>query len=245
MTKTAGICSRVAMLAVVLVSLSVLGHATPVCPSAPATLASIGVGSAGSGVTGACHTSYLNVLFSNISLAGSSASGTTQPGAIDPNDVEVQFQEFCCYQPGVSILLTDPMAGDWNLTGTQKFTLDLSYTNSGTEFFSFGDELGADASGGGTVLFDSSAMGDSNPIQALPTLSAGGLTLAAMFLTGWPHFPPDTVQITESIQVQANNGTANLTSAITGVDAVPEPTTSRLLCSGLLALGLILRRKRK
>jgi hypothetical protein len=193
MTATVVAFSRVAILAAGLASLSVLGYATPFCPGyvtlAPATLASIGVGTAGSGVTGAC-TSGFN-LFSNISLAGSSVSGSAPPGAIDPNDVEVQVRQIGF---DFFFILTDPIPGDWSLTGTQQFTLDLSYTVSGPPwFFFFNDELNANASGGGVVSFDSSGAGGSNPPQALPTLFNSSVPPfnGGLLFTGFPANLPD------------------------------------------------------
>jgi hypothetical protein len=109
MTATVVTFSRVAILAVGLASLSVVGYATPFCPGyvtlAPATLASIGVGTAGSS---AC-TSGFN-LFRNISLAGSSVSGSAPPGAINPNDVEVQLGFGGLHV--IDFILTNPIAGD-------------------------------------------------------------------------------------------------------------------------------------
>jgi PEP-CTERM motif len=55
--------------------------------------------------------------------------------------------------------------------------------------------------------------------------------------------PLSTFNVIDNIQVHASNASANLTSA-TNSFVVPEPMTSMLLGSGLLAFGLMLRRKR-
>jgi len=224
-----------------MVSASVFAYATPLCPtSAPASLASFGVGTAGSGVNGACL--FGASLFSNISLAGSSSSATAQPGAVDPNDVDAQVTQVGNL---LTLTLTDPTAGDWSLTGTQQFTLNLSYTLSGGAWFnSFGDSLISAASGGGGVSFANSVVNGASAVQALPTLSAAGLSSNPQTaFTGAPAPPLSTVDVTDDIQVQATNGAANLTSA-TNAFVVPEPMTSVLFGSGLMVLGLMLRRKR-
>jgi hypothetical protein len=241
-TKTGVVFSKVAVLAVGLASLSVLGYATPLCPtSAPGSLASIGVGTAGSGVSGACL--FGATLFSNISIAGSSFFGTAQPGSIDPNDVNAQVTQVGNI---ISLTMTDTTAGDWSISGTQQFTIILNYTLSGGPWFvSFADSLSSSGSAGGAVSFAKSAENGSSPVQALPTLSAAGLSSNPQTtFTGSPAPPLSTVNITDNIQVQATNGAATLTSA-TNSFVVPEPMTSTLLGSGLLAFGLMLRRKRR
>jgi hypothetical protein len=220
-----------------------LSSATPLCPDVATSLASLGVGAAGSGINGACAIGP--TIFSNISLAGSSSSGIA--GAIDPTQIDIAFNQVGNI---LNVTLTNP-GGSWALTGTQQFDLVLSYTATaaGPMFSGFGDSFTGtsttNTNGTGAIAFDKSATNGSSPTQDLPTLSLTGLkSNNPMLFTGTPAPPLTTVNIVDNIQVHATNASATLNSTVNSF-IVPEPMTSMLLGSGLLVLGIALRRKRR
>jgi hypothetical protein len=242
MKKIKTFTRSVGVVALGIASLS-LGYGDTLCPiAAPVTLSSIGVGAAGSGVSGSCSLGG-GILFSNISLAGSSSSGTGTAGAIDPTLVNIQFTGSGNI---LNVVLTDPTG--WSLSGTQQFDLVLSYTMTGGAWFvSFGNNFDGSATTNGVqtgaISFDKTAIDGASPAQDLPTLSLGFQTNPQTIFTGTPAPPLSTINIVDNIQVHATNQTATLNSA-TNSFVIPEPMTSMLLGSGLLAFGLMLRRKR-
>ena len=231
---------RVALLALGVSCFSSVSMAdTVICPTiSAATIASLG---------GSCI--FGGTLFSNISIATSTESLTAPTGAIDPNQVSLQFTSAGSNLAVVT--LTNATPSNWALTGTQQFNLILTYTMSGGPWFSgFGNDMIASAtsgsSGAGAVSFDKAAQWGTTT-NALPTLS---LAMTSNPVTDFvpsgsdPAPPLSSVNITDNIQVHATNASATLVSASNQL-VVPEPMTSTLLGSGLLAVGFFLRRKNR
>jgi hypothetical protein len=176
-------------------------------------------------------------------------SPTSPTGAVDPNQVAVSIS-----QSGnlLDVVLTNlntntfgsTTGSNWSLTGTQQFSLIFTYTVTGSlpaYFLGVGDSFNGSgttcgpACGTGNISFDKTA--DST---TLPTLSLANTSQAPVAFAGGPL---STFNVTDNIQVHATNASATLVDA-TNSFVVPEPMTSMLLGSGLLAFGFILRRKR-
>jgi len=148
--------------------------------------------------------------------------------------------------PGVvNVMLSNSDVAAWALTGSQQFDLVLTYTVTGSAayFTQFADSFNGTATGAGEVSYDKSANG-----QILPTLVTPSSSNAPMSLGGQIQ----TFNVTDNIIVHASNATATLTNATNSFTMVsivtnpaPEPMTSMMLGSGLLALGFVLRRKKR
>jgi hypothetical protein len=179
--------------------------------------------------------------FSNISVATSNEFGTTLADAISPNTVQLSFTGAMTNPGVVNVIVSNSDAASWMLTGSQQFDLILTYTVTGSAayFTQFADSFMGNASGSGDVSYDKMANG-----QVLPTLVTGSQTNAPISLGG----TLTTFNVTDNIIVHASNATATLTNATNSFTMVaistPEPMTSMLLGTGLLALGFVLRRKR-
>lgn len=221
---------RILILATATMALSSLSFGSVFCGTA-VTIAATG---------GSCF--FGSNTFTNISIATSSESVSAPAGAIDPN--QVTFQVSTATPNLLNVLISNLTPSNWALSGTQQFNLVLTYTVTGAlpaYFQAVGDSFTGSATsnsnGTGAVSYDKSA--DS---VTLLTLSTGGITSQAP--VAFPGAPLSTFNVTDNIQVHATNASATLVNA-TNSFVVPEPVSSVLLGSGLLAFGIILRRKRK
>jgi hypothetical protein len=194
------------------------------------------------GVTGCTFGSNT---FTNFSVAGSNEFGTTSPDAISPSTVQMTFTGATTNPGVVNVMLSNSDVAAWALTGSQQFDLVLTYTVTGSAayFTQFADSFNGTATGAGEVSYDKSANG-----QILPTLVTPSSSNAPMSLGGQIQ----TFNVTDNIIVHASNATATLTNATNSFTMVsivtnpaPEPMTSMMLGSGLLALGFVLRRKKR
>jgi len=242
MTKKAlTIFKRTLLLALGTMILSSLSFATIMCDGTPTAISVINAG-------GGCQ--FGTNAFTNVSIATSTESITTPAGAIDPNQVALSFTlSGNLLNVVVSNLNTNTTGSstgsNWGLVGTQQFSLILTYTVTGSlpaYFLGVGDSFNGSGTtcgptcGTGNISFDKTA--DST---TLPTLS---LAMTSQAPVGFAGAPLSTFNVTDNIQVHATNASATLVDA-TNSFVVPEPMTSMLLGSGLLAFGFLLRRKRR
>jgi hypothetical protein len=241
MKKTLTIFKRTLLLALATMILSSLSFATILCDGTPIAISVINTG-------GGCQ--FGSNAFTNVSIATSTDSITTPAGAIDPNQVALSFNlSGNLLNVVVSNLNTNTTGSstgsNWGLVGTQQFSLILTYTVTGNlpaYFLGVGDSFNGSgttcgaACGTGNISFDKTA--DST---TLPTLSLAMMSQAPV---GFAGAPLSTFNVTDNIQVHATNASATLVDA-TNSFVVPEPMTSMLLGSGLLAVGFVLRRKRR
>jgi hypothetical protein len=241
MKKTLPNFKRTLLLALATMALSSISFATILCDGTPTAISVINAG-------GGCQ--FGSNAFTNVSIATSTDSITTPAGAIDPNQVALSFSlAGNLLNVVISNLNTDTTGSstgsNWGLTGTQQFSLILTYTVTGSlpaYFLGVGDSFNGSgttcgaACGTGNISFDKTA--DST---TLPTLSLAMMSQAPV---GFAGAPLSTFNVTDNIQVHATNASATLVDA-TNSFVVPEPMTSMLLGSGLLAFGFILRRKRR
>jgi hypothetical protein len=240
--KIRTIFKRTLLLALGTTVLSSLSFATILCSSPTAI----------SVITAAGGCAFGTNTFTNVSISTSTKSIGTQAGAIDPTQVALQITGDPALN-AIDVTVSNLTASNWVVANTQQFTLILTYTVTGglpAYFFGVGDSFNGSAttcsagttpcgdgapSGAGAISFDKTA--DST---TLPTLSLGTLSQLPVAFGGAPL---STFDVTDNIQVHATNATATLTSA-TNSFVIPEPMTSVLLGSGLLAFGFMLRRKR-
>jgi hypothetical protein len=201
------------------------------CDGTPTAIATISA-------AGGCY--FGTNLFTNVTIGTSTESATTSTDAIDPTKVQLAFTRSGNV---INVIVSDSNTTAWTLTGTQQFNLILKYDVTGglpAYFMSVGDSFNgsgtSNTQGAGNIAFDKTA--DS---VTLPTLS---LLMMSNPQTGFPAAPLSTFSVNDNIQVHATNATATLVDA-TNSFVVPEPMSSMLLGSGLLAFGVILRRKRK
>ena len=232
---------RTLFLALATTALSSTSFATILCDGTPTSVATISAG-------GGCQ--FGSNAFTNVSIATSTDSITTPAGSIDPNQVALSFimtgNMLNVIISNLNTNTTGSSTGsNWGLTGTQQFSLILTYTVTGSlpaYFLGVGDNFNGSgttcgpACGTGNISFDKTA--DST---TLPTLS---LAMMIQSPVGFAGAPLSTFDVTDNIQVHATNATATLVNA-TNSFVVPEPMTSMLLGSGLLAFGFVLRRKRR
>jgi hypothetical protein len=241
MKKTLPNFKRTLLLALATMILSSLSFATILCDGTPTAISVINAG-------GGCQ--FGSNAFTNVSIATSTESVTSPAGAIDANQVALSFSlSGNLLNVVISNLNTNTTGSttgsNWGLTGTQQFSLILTYTVTGSlpaYFLGVGDGFNGTgttcgaACGTGAVSFDKTA--DST------TLSTLSLAMTSQAPVGFAGAPLSTFNVTDNIQVHATNASATLVDA-TNSFVVPEPMTSMLLGSGLLAFGFILRRKRR
>ena len=167
---------------------------------------------------------------------------STSPDAIDPTKVQLAFTGATTNPGVVNVVVSDSNAAAWALQGAMQFDLILTYTVTGSAayFAQFADSFIGTATGAGEISYVNLANG-----QTLPTLVTPSSSNAPQSLGGIIQ----TFNVTDNIMVHASNASATLTNATNTFTMIrtvvtPEPMTSILLGSGLLAFGLILRRKR-
>jgi hypothetical protein len=179
--------------------------------------------------------------FTNVSIGTSTESAGTPTGAIDPTQVTMQVS---LAAPNLmNVLVSNLTPSNWALTATQQFDLILTYTLTGglpPYFLAVGDSFTgtstSNSNGTGAISYDKTADG-----VTLMTLSTGGMLSQPP--VAFPGAPLSTFNVTDNIQVHATNASATLVNA-TNSFVIPEPVTSVLLGTGLLAFGFMLRRKR-
>ena len=237
------VLKRALFLALATTALSSLSFATIVCNAPTAISVIVAAGGCAFGT---------NTL-TNVSISTSTESIGTSAGAIDPNQVALQIVGDPALN-SIDVIVSNLTSSNWVVVNTQQFNLILTYTVTGglpAYFAGVGDSFNGSATtcsaattpcvdgapaGAGAVSFDKTA--DST---TLPTLSLSGMSQAPVAFSGGPL---STFTVTDNIQVHATNASATLTDA-TNSFVIPEPMTSVLLGSGLLAFGFILRRKRR
>jgi hypothetical protein len=236
MTRTLTILKKTVLLALATTALSSLSFATILCGAVPQTI--LAISSAG-GCT------YGTNLFSNVSIGTSTEFPGTAVDAIAPGTVQLTMTGALTNPGVVNVVLSNSDTGSWALTGSQEFNIILTYTVTGSAayFSSFADSFTGSGTGNGAISYDKAANN-----QALPmTLGLSMTSQPPLAFTGGPI---QTFNVLDNIVVHASNGTATLANAtnsftmVSIVTTAPEPMTSMLLGSGLLAFGFMLRRKR-
>jgi hypothetical protein len=236
MTKTLTVFRRVLLLGLATMTLSSLSFATILCGAVPQTISAIAAG-------GGC--TFGSNLFSNVSIA-TSVEFVASPDAIDPTKVQLTLTGATTNPGVVNVMVSDSNAAAWALVGAMQFDLILTYTVTGSApyFTQFADSFTGTATGAGEVSYDKMANG-----RVLPTLVTPSSSNAPMSLGGTIQ----TFAVTDNIIVHASGATATLTNATNSFTMVPvvigtpEPATSILMGSGLLAFAYMymLRRKRR
>lgn len=223
---------RTILLALATMALSSLSFATILCGGAPQTISAIAA-------AGGC--TFGSNLFSNVSISTSNEFAAS-PDAIDPTKVQLTLTGATTNPGVVNVVVSDSNAAAWALVGAMQFDLVLTYTVTGSAayFTQFSDSFVGTATGSGQISYDKMANG-----QILPTLVSPSSSNAPISLGGTIQ----TFNVVDNIIVHASNASATLTNATNSFtmiasSPVPEPMTSMLLGSGLLAFGLLLRRKR-
>jgi hypothetical protein len=216
--------ARVLWVAIGTLVLAAAGMAAPMC-TGTVTIQSLEAAGCQLGV----------VVFDNFSFVNPSSGGTPYV----PSDTNVNIT--IDYNSPLNVVTFTPVnAADWDLTSNfQQFAFTVTYTvtaptaffldwapsisglRSGTGGFSIVETINGSAVNGADAF-------SSNPP---PTLFAGG--------------PVSTFNVSDNIQASSgSSGTSSLFS-VTNSFTVPEPLSSVLLGSGLLALGFLLRCKRR
>jgi len=233
MTTTLTVLRRVLLLGLATMALSSLSFASILCGGAPQTISAIAA-------AGGCV--YGTNTFSNVSIA-TSVEFAASPDAIDPTKVQLTLTGATTNPGVVNVMLSDSNAAAWALVGAMQFDLILTYTVTGSApyFTQFANSFNGTSTGSGEVSYDKMANG-----RILPTLVTPSSSNAPMSLGGTLQ----TFGVTDNIIVHASGSTATLTNATNSFTMIPiiigtpEPMTSMLLGSGLLALGFMLRCKR-
>lgn len=229
MKKTLTIFQRTLLLALATMALSSLSFATILCDSFQTITAITAAGGCGFGPNS----------FTNVSIGTSTEGGGAAADAISPDTVGLTIN-----QTGnlLNVVISNSDSASWALTAAQQFNLILTYTVTGplpAYFVGVGDSFNgsgtSNVNGTGAIAFDKTA--DST---TLLTLSLAKTSQAPVAFAGAPL---STFNVTDNIQVHATNASATLLNA-TNSFVVPEPMTSMLVGSGLLAFGFMLRRKR-
>jgi|SRR5580704_2041587 hypothetical protein len=237
------VLKRALLLALTTMALSSLSFATILCSAPTAISAIIAAGGCAFGTN----------TFTNVSISTSTESPGTPFAAIDPSQVALQITGNPALN-SIDVIVSNLTPSNWVVRNTQQFNLILTYTVTGglpAYFAGVGDSFNGSAttcsagttpcvdgapSGAGAISFDKTADSTTLPTLALGTTSQPPVAFGAG--------PLSTFNVTDNIQVHATNASATLTDA-TNSFVIPEPMTSVLLGSGLLAFGFLLRRKRR
>lgn len=212
--------------------LASIGTAAPLCSSTGVALNTLDQNSANQ----ATGCSLGAITFNNFTLVAATQGGTA-PLPTDAN-INVAFTETLAPSglPQLNVIFTDP--SQWTLAGSQQnsFTVTYTVTAPSAWFLSYQASVDGTTTGSGVTSLVKSIGGqaDDSANNATPTGPVA------------PFLPANTVStfnVSDNIQVLGLGGTAMLNSA-TNSFVVPEPMTSMLLGTGLLAFGLMLRRKR-
>jgi hypothetical protein len=230
------ILKRTLLLALATMALSSLSFATILCGGTPQTISAIAA-------AGGC--TFGSNLFSNVSIATSNEFAAS-PDAIDPTKVQLTLTGALTNPGVVNVMVSDSNAAAWALTGAMQFDLVLTYTVTGSAayFTQFADSFnGTAAAGTGAgISYDKMANGQILPPLVSPSSSNTPISLGGTI---------QTFNVTDNIIVHASGANATLVNATNSftmvpiTTTVPEPMTSMLLGSGLLAFGLILRRHKR
>jgi hypothetical protein len=229
MKRTLTIFKRTLLLALATMALSSLSFATILCGGVAQTVAAIAA-------AGGCQ--YGSNFFTNVSISTSTELGSAPAGAIDPTQVAVQVTS-TSVPDVINVIVSNLTPSNWALTTNGQFTLVLTYTVTGSlpaYFVNFSDSFNGSGTSTGGISFDKMANGQNLPM----TLNLAMMSQPPLAFTGSPL---STFNVVDNIQVHANNASATLLNA-TNTFGVPEPMTSMLLGSGLLAFGFMVRRKR-
>ncbi len=221
-----GRMTKALLLAAGVVALSSPGFALGVCTGVPTSVAALIA-------AGGC--SFGANTFTLFDLTGSSGVAAD----INPANIGVAMNLVSATNT-LNVVLT-PLNTTWSVSGTNQFTINLTYTvtGAGAWFRQFGDSLqGVSVVAPGSVSMTKII----NPGGSAQAVNANDMfpTPALVNLTGAPL---STFVVNDNFQVAASTQSASVNSA-TNIFIVPEPMTSVFLGSGLLAIGLLLRRKR-
>lgn len=223
-------------------TLSSVALAAPCLPGTFFSYAALG----GTGCEIALAQSTLN--FSNFTLLLNGTNGTGSGVTVIDTNIQITPTGAGTFAGGLqfSSLLTQTNGlASFLVTGTQQYTMILYYLVTGSGVIGTNATMSASVTGGGSASLTKDIFGSTPQIlggNAIATANVNnqqGTGPLAIFNGGASFFSRDTLTI------QANNNTATVTSFGNVFQTVPEPMTSLLIGGGLLAIGLLRRRRKR
>jgi len=201
-----------------------VGFSAPLCIG-PVTIQSIEATGCSVGV----------VTFGSFALVNPTAGG----GAVLPSDTNV-LVSINSASPNDVLTFTPVTAANWQLNSSNQqwaFTLNYTVTMPAAFFQSYQSSVSGSFTGTGNFSLTKNI---STQAATAGADQVNNLSAVIPFVGA----PISTFNVSDNIQLSSGtSGTASLTS-VSNIFAIPEPLTSILLGSGLLAFGYLIRRRR-
>jgi hypothetical protein len=207
-----------------IMALASAGFGVPLC-TGPLTILSLGATGCSVGV----------VTFSNFALLNPTAGG----GAVLPSDTNVLIN-ITFASPNDVLTFTPVTPANWQLgSSNQQWAFTINYTVTAPTAFFHSYQSSVSGSFTGTGNFSLTKNVSTQPATAGAD-QVNNLSAVIPFVGA----PISTFNVSDNIQLSSGtSGTASLTS-VRNIFSTPEPLTSILLGSGLLAFGCMTRRRR-